>query len=87
MDEKRMRSIAELERLAHTAGLHVVDRVLQNRNKPDPQSFVGKGKLEDALLRCMHLDAEVLIFDGELSPSQLETSRQTRTLRSLTGHN
>ena len=61
----------ELERLAETAGLQVVDHVLQIRNKPDGRFLIGKGKLEDVLLRSMHLGAEVLIFDRELSPSQL----------------
>jgi len=77
------RSIAELERLAHTAGLQVVDRVIQSRSRPDPRSFVGKGKLEDALLRCMHLHAEVLIFDGELSPSQLRNIATDTDLKVL----
>ncbi len=61
----------ELERLAQTAGLQVVDRVLQIRHKPDGRYLIGRGKLENVLLRSMHLGAEVLVFDRELSPSQL----------------
>jgi GTP-binding protein HflX len=76
-------SIAELERLAHTAGLQVVDRMLQGRSRPDPRRFVGKGKLQDALLRCMHLGANVLIFDGELSPSQLRNVATDTELKVL----
>ena len=76
-------SIAELERLAHTAGLHVVDRMLQSRSRPDARSFVGKGKLDEALLRCMHLGADVLIFDGELSPSQLRNIATDTALKVL----
>jgi GTP-binding protein HflX len=76
-------SIAELERLAHTAGLQVVDRVIQGRSRPDPRLFVGKGKLEDALLRCMHLRADVLIFDGELTPSQLRNIATDTALKVL----
>ncbi|MCB9759578.1 MAG: GTPase HflX [Alphaproteobacteria bacterium] len=64
-------SLEELERLAETAGLHVVDRALQIRRKPDNRYLVGKGKLQDLLLRAMHLGADVLVFDGELAPSQL----------------
>lgn len=64
-------SLDELERLAHTAGLQVVDRFLQNRRKPDHKYRVGKGKLQEILVRAMQLDAEVLVFDSELSPSQL----------------
>ena len=76
-------SISELERLAHTAGLQVADRMIQGRSRPDPRTFVGKGKLEDALLRCMHLGADVLIFDGELSPSQLRTIATDTALKVL----
>ncbi|MCP4810615.1 MAG: GTPase HflX [Proteobacteria bacterium] len=65
------KSLEELERLADTAGLQVVDAMLQVRKKADNRTLIGKGKLEDALLRCMHLGAEVLVFDRELAPSQL----------------
>ena len=64
-------SLEELDRLADTAGLDVVDTVLQMRRKPDGRTLIGKGKLSDVLLRSMHLGAEVLIFDRELAPSQL----------------
>ena len=63
--------LEELERLAETAGLKVADGILQFRKKVDPRTLIGKGKLQEVLLRSMHLDAEVLIFDRELSPSQL----------------
>jgi GTP-binding protein HflX len=76
-------SIAELERLAHTAGLRVVDRMIQSRSRTDSRLFVGKGKLEEALLRCMHLGADVLIFDGELSPSQLRNIATDTALKVL----
>lgn len=64
-------SLDELERLADTAGLQVLDRFLQRRRKPDHKFVIGKGKLQEVLVRAMQLDAEVLIFDSELSPSQL----------------
>jgi GTP-binding protein HflX len=64
-------SLDELERLAKTAGLQVMDRFLQVRRKPDGKTIIGKGKLQEILVRAMQLDAEVLIFDSELSPSQL----------------
>ncbi|MFT5585558.1 MAG: GTP-binding protein HflX [Cognaticolwellia sp.] len=63
--------LEELERLAETAGLKVADRILQFRSKVDARTLIGKGKLQEVLLRSMHLGAEVLIFDRELSPSQL----------------
>jgi GTP-binding protein HflX len=64
-------SLDELERLTTTAGLEVVDRALQVRREADNRTLIGKGKLQELLLKAMHLGAEVLIFDGELSPSQL----------------
>ena len=69
-DEAR-RSLEELGRLAETAGMDVADEVLQMRRKIDGRYVIGRGKLKDILLRSMHLGAEVLVFDGELSPSQL----------------
>lgn len=76
-------AMEELERLAQTAGLHVVDRVLQFRNKPDQRTVVGKGKLQDILLRSMHLGAEVLVFNRELSPSQLRNVATSTELNVL----
>lgn len=76
-------ALEELERLAQTAGLSVVDRVLQFRNKPDQRTVVGKGKLQDILLRSMHLGAEVLVFNRELSPSQLRNVATSTELNVL----
>lgn len=63
-------SLRELRELSHTAGVEVVDSVLQLRDHIDPRLVLGKGKLEDVLLRSAELDAETLIFDRNLSPSQ-----------------
>jgi GTPase len=63
-------SLRELAELADTAGVEVVDSVLQLRESIDPRLVLGKGKLEDVLLRSAELDAETLIFDRDLSPSQ-----------------
>ncbi len=64
-------SLDELERLAETAGLQVMDRFLQVRRKLDGKTIIGKGKLQEILVRAMQLGAEMLVFDSELSPSQL----------------
>ena len=64
-------SLEELARLAETAGLQVMDRVLQVRRKLDGRTVIGKGKLQEVLVRAMQLGAEVLAFDQELAPSQL----------------
>lgn len=77
------RTLGELARLADTAGLQVVDSVLQNRQKLDGRTCVGKGKLQDLIVRSMHLGAEVLIFDRELSPSQLRNIATVTELKVL----
>jgi GTP-binding protein HflX len=63
--------LAELENLANTAGVAVVDRIVQLREHLDPRFVVGRGKLEDIVLRAIELDAETLVFDCNLSPSQV----------------
>jgi GTP-binding protein HflX len=63
-------SMQELESLALTAGVSVVDRVVQLRDKVDPKLVMGKGKLEEVVMRAIDQDAEVLIFDQDLSPAQ-----------------
>ena len=62
--------LAELESLAKTAGVEIVDRLTQIRERPDPKFVVGKGKLESIVLRAIELDAETLIFDNALTPAQ-----------------
>lgn len=64
-------SIEELARLADTAGLQVLGRQLQIRRKIDSKLVVGKGKLQDILIEAMQKDADALVFDQELTPSQL----------------
>ena len=66
------RSMDELHQLALAAGAQVVEEIVQLRRSIDPRSLVGKGKLEDICLRSLHLGADFLIFDGELSPTQLK---------------
>ena len=61
----------ELESLAETAGVAVVDRITQIRESLDPKYVVGKGKLESIVLRAIELDAETLIFDNALMPAQV----------------
>ncbi|MGZ3457364.1 MAG: GTPase HflX [Archangium sp.] len=63
-------SLAELKELARTAGVEVLDSVLQMRREPDPRYLIGRGKLEDLNLRSMQAMADVLIFDKDLTPSQ-----------------
>jgi GTPase len=62
--------VAELRELCRTAGIVVSGVVEQRRPQPDPKYLVGRGKLEDVLVRAMQLDAGVFIFDPELTPGQ-----------------
>jgi len=61
----------ELASLAETAGVAVVDRIIQLRDRLDAKFVAGKGKLEEIVLRAIELDAESLIFDGTLSAAQI----------------
>jgi GTP-binding protein HflX len=66
-------SLRELGELARTAGVMVVDSVLQVRDRIDPRHVLGKGKLDDVLLRAAELDAQTLVFDHDLTPTQAST--------------
>ncbi len=63
-------SLDELERLVDTAGADVVARLTQRRERPDPASFIGKGKVEELKATCLAFDADTVVFDNELSPAQ-----------------
>ncbi len=63
-------SLAELEELADTAGARVVDVLTQRREQPDPRTYLGKGKAEELKTVVEVAEATLVIFDGELSPSQ-----------------
>ncbi|HEY5468197.1 MAG TPA: GTPase HflX [Coriobacteriia bacterium] len=63
-------SLAELERLAETAGAVVVARLTQKLSAPDSKTFIHKGKLEEVAETARELEASLIIFDDELSPSQ-----------------
>ena len=75
------RRIAELERLADTAGLHVIDRIVQRRSKVDPRTLIGSGKLDELLIRSMYLEADLLVFDRDLNPSQGRTVSERTELK------
>lgn len=62
--------IDELEMLLTTAGGVCVEKVLQNRDKPDPSTYVGRGKLEELNQLAGNYNADLLVFDDDLSPTQ-----------------
>jgi GTP-binding protein HflX len=74
-------SMAELRELSRTAGVEVLDVMLQGRKEIDPRTVVGQGKLQDILVRSMALDADLLVFDRDLSPSQARHIGEATSLR------
>ena len=76
-------SLKELAELARTAGVGVLDSVLQVRKQPDPRYLIGRGKLEDLNLRSMQLMADLLIFDKNLTPSQSRHIAEETSLKIL----
>ncbi len=74
-------SLAELENLAVTAGAEVVATVSQRISSPNPRTFIGAGKADEIAALALELDADIVIFDDELTPSQ--QSNLERVLRSV----
>ena len=64
-------SLAELKALAETAGSEVLEGLIQRRDKPDPATYIGSGKVVELKLVVMSTGADTVVCDGELSPSQL----------------
>jgi GTP-binding protein HflX len=69
--DNSLTELAELAELARTAGSEVLEGLIQRRTRPDPSTFIGRGKVEE--LRSVVIDsgADTVICDGELSPGQL----------------
>jgi len=74
-------SLDELAALADTAGADVLDRLVQRRDRPDPATYVGRGKAKEVVDAALALDAGMVIFDDELTPAQ------GRNLEELAGVN
>ena len=72
-------SLEELASLAETAGAMVITRVMQNRLKPDPATFIGSGKAEELSLVCQAMEIDLAIVDDEL------TGAQQRNLENILG--
>jgi GTPase len=69
--EQAQASLAELARLAETAGSEVLDGLVQRRPRPDPATFIGSGKVDELRTAVLAAGADTVICDGELSPGQL----------------
>jgi len=63
-------SLAELERLVDTDGAEVVGSLSQRLKTPNPRTFIGKGKVEEVAAAVRALEADIVVFDEELTPTQ-----------------
>lgn len=74
-------SMAELEELALSANVVVLDKIIQRRQQIDRKTVLGKGKLEEILVRAMRLGADLIVFDQELSPAQVRSLSEATDLK------
>jgi len=73
--------LEELRGLAQTAGANVVGELTQKRDRPIPGTYIGKGKLTELQETCTAQDADVVIFDNDLSPSQVRSLEKTLNIK------
>ncbi len=81
MGIESMESLEELKRLAETAGAEVVAMFLQKRDKPDSALFIGKGRAEELSRECQALEADICIFDEELTGMQVRNLEEMLRVR------
>lgn len=74
-------SLAELRELAQSAGVVVLDEMIQRRSTIDPRTLLGKGKLDELLVRAMQLGADAIIFDRELQAAQVRSISDATDLK------
>ena len=74
-------SLAELRTLAASAGANVVGEILQRRDRPDPATLIGKGKLEEIEGAAAAVNADLLLFDHDLTASQQRNIEKIVKLR------
>jgi GTP-binding protein HflX len=75
--------LEELQGLATTAGAVVVGGLLQRRLKPHPGTYIGKGKLEELKEQVQAADADVIVFDNDLSPAQIRNLEKAASIKVL----
>jgi GTPase len=74
-------SLEELRELARSADIVVLDAIVQRRQKLDPRSLVGRGKLDELIIRSLQLGADVIVFDQNLTPAQVRTINEATDLK------
>ena len=73
--------LAELRELSRTAGVEVVDTIIQHRDRIDPKFVMGRGKLDEVVVRAVERDAQTLIFERNLSPAQISAIGKNTDLK------
>lgn len=74
-------SMAELRELATSADVVVQDEIIQRRTQIDPRTVMGRGKLEELLVRALQLGADLIVFDRELQPAQVRSISEATDLK------
>jgi GTP-binding protein HflX len=74
-------SMAELRELAQSAGVVVLDELIQRRSTIDPRTVLGKGKLDELLISAMQVGADAIIFDRELQAAQVRSISDATDLK------
>jgi len=64
--------LEELKFLSDTAGADIIGKFTQNRSRPDPATFIGKGKAETIINQASELDCNLIIFNDDISPTQIK---------------
>jgi GTP-binding protein HflX len=82
-DEKSKEYLDELEFLAYTAGAEVLGRIVQKRHNPNPKTFIGLGKIGELKQMIEENEADIAIFDDELSPAQLRNIEKELEIKVL----
>ncbi len=74
-------SMAELRELAASAGVVVFNEIIQRRQAVDPRTVLGKGKLDELIVRALRLGVDMIVFDQELSPAQVRSLSEATDLK------
>jgi GTPase len=74
-------SLLELTELAVSADVVVLDTIIQRRPQIDPRTVLGRGKLDELLIRSMRLGADLIVFDAELTPAQVRSLSEATELK------
>ena len=73
--------IAEMKDLCYSAGISVLDTIVQRPKELHPKYLIGKGKIEEAVMKCQQLGADLILFDEELTPGQINNISELTELK------